>query len=170
MNGSRAVACAVVGLIVLGGCGAGGSGTGSGSKPADPASGAASVEETGVAVAQTAFRQEIDRLTWPTAYRPSIDGLSSKLGDPDEVVITSETGKDLANIWNLCAWLNEGVDRIGRSAPPEQLEEAGDRIDAWAADTADPLGAGRMADQIRTGDPTGPNQFIVANDCRDFPS
>lgn len=116
------------------------------------------------------LRKEIDRLTWPEAYVPTVEALTPKLGDPEEWLMTERDGTDIANFWNLCAWLDEGVDRIEAGATPAQLAEVADRIDAWPEDQPDTLDVKGLAAEVRMADPTGSNQFIEANNCRPFPS
>lgn len=123
-----------------------------------------------LAAAQAGAAAEIERLSWPESYRPTIEGLTPKLGDPDEILLTAENGAALANIWNLCAWLREGVDRIEVGAPPTQLEDVAAHIDEWAAGDPDASYYAEFSDGIRTGDPTSANEYIAANDCGNFPS
>lgn len=123
-----------------------------------------------LAEAQAGAEAEIARLTWPDRYRLTVEGLTPKLGDPEEFPMTEEHGADLASIWNLCAWLREGVDRIGAGASAEQLDDAADHIDQWASGEPDGAYYEEFSGGIRMGDPTAANEYIAANDCSNFPS
>ena len=125
---------------------------------------------TGLAAAQAGLGHEIERLTWPDAYTPTVESLTPKLGDPTEIVLNEEMGTSLASIWNLCAWLNEGVDQIEASAAPAKLDEVAAQISDWTAASPDGVDTSTLIEGIRTGDPTDANQFIEANACRPFPT
>jgi hypothetical protein len=154
---------------MLSACGSGSDRPRSGGSTTTAASSASPKADTGLAAAQAGLGREISRLTWPDAYTPTVESLTPKLGDPKEIVLNEDMGTSLANIWNLCAWLNEGVDRIEASAAPAKLDEVASQISDWAAASPDGVDTSTLIEGIRTGDPTDANQFIEANACRSFP-
>lgn len=129
--------------------------------------------EAGLAAAKKGLNAEIERLEWPEAYVPTVEGLTPNLGDPETFIMSEAFGADLAGDWNLCAWLVEGVDRVEAGASPEQLDGAADKVEARVAGTTtteeETEYFATMIDGIRTGDPSGANAYIEANGCRPFP-
>lgn len=169
MRPQRVASLSIV-LALMAGCG--GDGTESSSGGEAPESTAADRAERGVdAGLDAAIRvlaPTIERLDWPERYTPTVEGLTEKLGTPDDVIYTEENGRDLVIIWNLCAWSLEGVDQISAGAAPAQLSEVADQIEGWAAINGEPLQSEELADGVRIGDPSDVTAFAAAN-CTDFP-